>query len=60
MANPSRPVTHEHDIVGAINPRCRRCQRTVIDLVLHPAPCRPVPVKADLIAARAAEVKRSA
>jgi len=45
LARP-QPAAREHELVGQMNPRCLRCQRTLIDIVLHPAPCRRVPVKA--------------
>lgn len=51
-----RPAAREHELVADVaaqmNPRCLRCQRTLIDIVLHPAPCRPVVVKAELTPAR--------
>lgn len=52
MPDPPRPVTQEHEIVGRFNPRCVRCQRTVIDLVLHPCACEPVPTNADDLGTR--------
>jgi hypothetical protein len=50
------PAAREHqlvsDVAGQMNPRCLRCQRTLIDIVLHPRPCRRPALKAALEPAR--------